>query len=689
MKKTIAVIISVCILLSCFSYMCFAADDYTFYLIYSDVQANKKSEDQRYGNNCNSVSSHQLSYVNGARTVYLAKNEYEGFQAYFYEKGSGRDLKISVDDFANSSGEKLAASVYKEEYFTVTNVVSDPLADALVPYDGKPVTTVTNENNTFYIELHSSKNQSAGTYTSKITLYDGEDILCEQPVNAIVWNFALPEAHYGTTVCGMYNATSGYGDTNGFLKLNGVRFASNGQVLEEDKALAERILEGWQDFLLEHGISTYEIPRWLLETDEKKALLTMADTRRKCFSVPILDYGTYNGELSPNASQHILNYKELVYNNKFLKDKAFFYTKDEPNWTSSSDTTSYDALTAALENIWPDYHSVVPFCAASDYDYQLNKLRATTDILCPNQDVVKGNSQALSDFTDGTWFKTWRYQGNIQYGGFYAYRWGKSTVGIFRRVLYWQQEMLNSDGILHWNCAYTSYNSEGKPYNVWENMALPGKSGAATGNGDGILVYAGAPLGLDPAVPIASLRLKQASSGMDDYDYLQLAKEFLGEESDAYINAVKKVLPNYYTKGLGYIFNSESTFDWYAWECTTVNDARRILGNALSAAATEHSYGEWETVVEEDNEHNGLMIRSCTNCGAQESQRTTVAVSGDVNMDGNCNGADVNFIKEYSVGNAPMNEVQLCAADIDGDGGVDAYDAIYLDLYLNGMTELP
>ena len=109
----------------------------------------------------------------------------------------------------------------------------------------------------------------------------------------------------------------------------------------------------------------------------------------------------------------------------------------------------------------------------------------------------------------------------------------------------------------------------------------------------------------------------------------------------------------------------------------------------MSAAATEHSYGEWETVVEEDNEHNGLMIRSCANCGAQESRRTTVAVSGDVNMDSNCNGADVNFIKEYSVGNALMNEVQLCAADIDGDGGVDAYDAIYLDLYLNGMTELP
>ena len=31
----------------------------------------------------------------------------------------------------------------------------------------------------------------------------------------------------------------------------------------------------------------------------------------------------------------------------------------------------------------------------------------------------------------------------------------------------------------------------------------------------------------------------------------------------------------------------------------------------------------------------------------------------------------------------------LSAADINGDGGVDAYDAIYLDLYLNGMTELP
>lgn len=689
MKKAVAVILSVCILMGCFSYMSAAADDYTFYLIYSDIQANKYSEDQRYGANSNHVNSHQLPYVNGARTVYLAKNEYEGFQAYFYEKGSSRDLRIEVDDFVNANGEKIAASVYKEEYFTVTNVISEPLADALVPYYGKPVATASNENNTFYIELHSSKDQTAGTYTSKVTLYDGDDILCQQPVNAVVWNFALPEAHYGTTVCGLYNSASGYGDTNGFLKLNGVRFDSSGKVLDEDKALAERILEGWQDFLLEHGISTYEIPRWLIETDEKKAKLTMADPRRKCFSVPILNYGVYNGELNSAASEHILKYKELVYSSELLKDKAFFYPKDEPNWTPSSDTASYDALMAALENIWPGYHAVVPFYGVSDYEFQSEKLRETTDIFCPNQGLLKSNSEVLSDFTDGTWHKTWRYQGDIRYGGFYAYRWGKSTVGIFRRVLYWQQEMLNSDGILHWNCAYASYNSDGTPYNVWENMALPGKSGASTGNGDGILVYAGAPLGLDPAVPIASLRLKQIASGMDDYDYLRLAKEFLGEDSDAYKNAVKKVLPNYYTKGIEYIFDSEGTFDWYAWECTTVNDARRILGNALSAAAGEHTYGEWETVVEEDSEHNGLQIRSCVNCGSQESRRTTVAVLGDVNMDGVCDDADVSLIKNGSAGNALMNEVQLTAADVNSDGSVDAYDAIYLDLYLNGEAELP
>lgn len=265
----------------------FAADDYSLIYTYSDIQANKSSYDLRYGTNSNHIEWQWLPGYNGGRIVYLARNEYEGFQVYFYEKSeSGRTLDISVSPFLNADGEELSAKVYNEVYMNPEGFTSDKFAEALIPYAGEGVQTVQNESNMFYIELKSSDTQTPGDYTATVTLSDENGVLNTTKMTARVWNFALPEGHLSTYLCGLYTSASGYDTTSGFLRLSGVRF-ENGKVIAEDRELAKEILSGWDDFLLEHGVNSYEIPAYVIDDDAKEAELLMADTRRSMFMVPV------------------------------------------------------------------------------------------------------------------------------------------------------------------------------------------------------------------------------------------------------------------------------------------------------------------------------------------------------------------------------------------------------------------
>ena len=620
MRRALSVVLCVILIFGVVAPMsAFAADDYSLIYTYSDIQANKTSYDLRYGTNSNHIEWQWLPSYDGGRIVYLAQNEYEGFQVYFYERtAGGRLLDISVSPFLNADGEELSAEVYNEVYMNPEGFTSDKFAEALVPYAGEGVQTIQNENNVFYIELKSSEDQTPGDYTATVTLSDANGVVNTTKITARVWNFALPEGHLSTYLCGLYNSASGYDTTSGFLKLSGVRM-ENGKVIDEDRELAKEILSGWDDFLLEHGVNSYEIPAYFIDDDAKTAELFMADTRRSMFMIPV--EGDYN---SQSVAETITKYKNIVVGNSELEDKAFFYPWDEPNWSSDDDTADFDARINVIKSLWGDsYHAMVPFFGtdSTTLDYKLSKLKASTDIYCPNQDSAYRSETVRNAFLDTDWHKSLRYQGDTWNGNTYLWTYGKSAKGVFARALQWQAAALNSDGMLHWNCAFVPNDKNGNVYDVFENNSVPGKSYPSTGNGDGILVYSGASLGLDPATPIASLRLKQIASGMDDFDYLQLVKEFLGE--DSYTTYLNKFLAKYNSDGINKIWNShEGAF--VDWECVTINNIRIAMGNALSAANIEHNYGEWKTVVASDDTHNGLEVRACEICGAKESRKTDV-----------------------------------------------------------------
>ena len=611
-----------------------AGGNWYCYLTYSDIQAKKDAPQQNIGNN--TIYSQQLLSSGGYQRVYLARNEAEGFQVYFHELGTenntGRQLRVAVEPFKNSSGDILPFKMFEEIYFSEPTTHQYELAEALVPYDGTFVETTVGENVMFYVELKSAKDQPAGEYTSKVTIYDADGVVQVKPIKAIVWNFALPEAHYCTTTMGLYNAASDYRATSGFLKAVGVRFDGNGEILEEDIPFAESVLEAWDEVLLEHGIVPTEIPRFLIDTDEKAAALKLADPRRSVYTVPIVNYDA----VTPEVTAKIRQYKNLVYDNDFLREKAVFYAGDELSFPSGANDPAnipYNERISAINTLWPGAHILVSTNHLDKFSKDL--LRETADTICVNQcllvdaenDVGDAKQKAREFLTEDSWDQVFRYDAPLRSGTVEMFIDPFSTNGPLRRCLYWQQEAIGKKGgVLHWNCAFLP-TINGQLFDVWENNQLPPGTGTQKNNGNGLLIYPGTALGLDPTEPVVSLRMKQLASGMDDYDYLQLAKECFGVESDVYQSAMTGFL------GSNWSATSNSIYSIGSWDVNPINETRVALGNALSEAwyaeGSDHRYSDWQSVVVPDETHEGMMIRVCEKCGAQESKRVTLCAENE------------------------------------------------------------
>lgn len=616
-KKHIAILL-VALFSIHFSYAQEKDENFIFYLFDADAQIHER-EMWQPDHNINFAEMQLLKSEGSSNWDFsnrpsgflaMAKNERTGFQVFFRELEKERNLRVVVGPFTNSNGEELQHSTYFEDFFYLQGVFSgDSIAEPLIPYsESTTVKTAVGHNKAFYIELLSAKDQTAGYFIGNVAVYDGDELLQTKPVTVKVWNFALPEAHYSEVIMGLYNRNSGYGATKGILQYNNIPVDANGNVSDADRPAAMQLVRSYQEFLLQHGVSTYEIPRWLIDEDPKAAELTMADPRRKMFGIPIHRGDFYGITLSSWASNVLQQYKDIVYNNEFLRDKSYFYPFDEIPLNAES-STLLGNINTVLSELWPGYHAVSPFY--TNYSQTLSFFDGKIDILCPNQGLFdpRGTSESEANIQDfKTREHTWRYPGDNLCGGFYSFVSPLPTVGVMRRVLFWQQYATNSDGILFWNCAW-------HVTDPWETKTFANTTN--NNNGNGILIFPGYSIGQDPNTPIASLRLKQALCGINDYDYLRLSQEFLGEA--ATMTYVKSVL--WYADSnehLSYIINKEYGFAGYRSQ--PMRDTRYSIGEALSQANTEHEYGSWITAVVPDETHQGLEIRTCANCGTQESR---------------------------------------------------------------------
>ncbi|MCR5484626.1 MAG: DUF4091 domain-containing protein [Clostridiales bacterium] len=472
-------------------------------------------------------------------TMYLAKNEREACQIAFRVRVRRNNVSIKLSDFENENGDKLR-SVLFEEYYVKTSgdTVNGLYPDALIPVGEDYVLDCMNETNyVYYISVRSDEDTPAGDYKGTVSFIwnDRPDNKYENlkiEVKAHVWDFTLPETPSMDTAMGL--------DKNCIASLH--RVANN-------SAQADELYKTYYEFLLDHGISPYNLPVDILSSEADKY---MSDPRCTSFCIP---YGSDD-------------YIRSVYNKLSAHPdwaaKAYFYPIDEPN--DEEAYSRYYSITERLTRLYPGYHMVTPYCT-SELEIGGEKRSATSlqkgysDIMCPISHYFSGKAfvdechkrQAEGD-------KLWWYVccgpgPTTDYCNLFV-----QQEGIKHRLLFWQQKSLNITGLLYWSTNYW--------YDVkdpWNSAWTTPWTGVDT-YGDGSLLYPGYNVNVNG--PVSSLRLEAVANGIEDYDYLTMAQELLGEK---YVDkTISKV---------------SSTLERYTFSDSRFASVRKGLGEAIEKAS--------------------------------------------------------------------------------------------------------
>lgn len=559
-------IISVCAVcifgLFCFRIMLPTQWFYPVYRVFvSQGGVETEEENLSYAFQYAAVKIQQTDNIsdNESFSISLAKNEREGCQLSVAAK-KDMQIAVKVGDFTDKKGNTMKSSVYREAYIDVPfkgSMFSDYFPDGLIPYDEKtPVTIEKNLNQTFYIETVSSADTPAGIYTAPVELLYNEEVIAETSVTAEVWNFSLPEESALETAVGLtgeiFNLAAGL--ENSTYGINTWLTFYDGSIeLTEDQ---RNVYKEYYDYLLEHKLCANHLPYDILD---ERADTYMSDPRVTAFCIPY-----------PEDDEKLLAYYEKVNSNPEWAEKAYFYPVDEPTNTQGR-IESFTERTARLAELCPGYHMVSPFTSAT----QITDMDGNTmpvylfeedkcDILCSIIDAQgrdEGFPEWLADRQSkgdrAWWYVCCAPSDDSGYCNLFTYQ-----NAVKHRMMFWQNFAADYTGFLYYaTCNLWEY------ADPWTNSitfaeAFVNNTGADQA-GDGLLLYPGPPVGEDG--PVGSIRLKCVTDGIDDFDYLTLAAEKLGEE-----------------KAKEYVSRISTSFTEYSLDPEELYNVRNELGEALS-----------------------------------------------------------------------------------------------------------
>lgn len=454
--------------------------------------------------------------------MYAAKNESEFCQIAVRSNKARGHSYFEISDFTNKNGDVIPVELFKEYAVETTDgVVNTKYYDALVPCEKSFYFSSKIEFNYVYaISVKTTADTPAGDYTATIKIgnYDIPDNKYENETATLklhVWDFALNDAPAMDTAMGLehYDIALKHGVPNGSE-------ASN------------ELYKKYYDFMLDHRVSAYDLPYDILDS---RADAYMSDPRVKSFRIP---YGS--------DEQITAYYNKLSQNPEWFK-KAYFYPIDEPS--NAEAIESYNAICERLSRLFPGYNMVTPFYTNEIKEIGMNNIdiqAGKSNIICPISDLFdeKGFSDAVNKRVSGG-DKAWWYvccgpSPTSDYCNLFV-----QQSALKHRILFWQQKQYDVTGLLYWDVNYwrDTQNSEGMPADVWDSAWTTPWTGNDT-FGDGSLLYYGTRVGING--PVSSLRFECVASGIEDYEYLAMAEELLGEkETDKIIKKVTKDLTHY------------------------------------------------------------------------------------------------------------------------------------------------
>lgn len=486
------------------------------------------------------------------------KNEYESAQIIITANKAVKSYEVELSDLTNEDGEVFSKdnfSVYNQKYIQVTRTTTNYFEsgwypDAILPFDTAVEygenTVAEGQNQGIWFSCSVPAGQKAGVYSGSFTLKaDGSSV--EVPVSVEVLDYMLSDEVHSRSSFGIH------------------RYWNEGGIVSAEKDASYDMYAAYYEYLLDHRISARYMPSAMTDIEGFIAQLRKYATDPKCsnyilpyvsaydssFGGSGIDYELYENLLDAIAQASI---EDNV--NYFEKASTYFAMYDEI--TKASDIEKANAF---YKKIYDLHISIAEKWATSlncseDFKSELiaqmldiNQLMVTTYspsftvgfTYCPlldkyNSKSSRENYQEVYVYGDGEYKVTlneekWWYSAGIPKNPYPTYH--IDDNGYSPVVYSWMQYANGVTGNLYWSATFylEKVNENNKVvYNALQDCYSTAMRFPET-NGDGFLVYPGAPYGIYG--PVGTIRLDQIRDGLEEYDMLYALEEAYNEKSEA------------------------------------------------------------------------------------------------------------------------------------------------------------
>ena len=509
-----------------------------------------------------------------------AKNEYIGFQIIIRAEGSGlTGVNLTANNLSGSG--VITSNNY--EFFKVkyVGIYPDPLVPFNSPTDGAPFNVSVNNNQPIWVDLYIPSTTQSGTYTGVVTITAAGGILQNITINLEVYDFALPKTKHLRAVIPTYAyeiySKEGWGNPNSnratrwndekkyYIMAHNHRFdltcegpfkpnitfnTTTGAITSEDWTE----FDGYVTSLFNGSAFSDGEPQATWEAPIYDSTLGGGFPKGSDFSgfVPAVKNNstqpmsvTTHQVCPASYSAAVTNLAAAIANHFSSKgwiDKLYCYmwnnknVFDEPIGGFYPDIREmYDLIHKGSNKLkimqigcpdpkWdPEYYYYYGWSPSDGFLYGSGTYGDYVNIWCPpphtyvvDYSSYDGGIAPIKLGTQNGGKESWFYQGGEPIVG----SGGLSTTGPGFRSWPWIAWKYKVDGIFYWNCTYWDTSD---PYSSQNN------------DGDGILFYPGGPKGISG--PVSSIRMKQWRRGMQDYEYMWLAKQS-GANPDAVVEAI-------------------------------------------------------------------------------------------------------------------------------------------------------
>jgi hypothetical protein len=532
-------------------------------------------------------STEKIRPTDAARTttdidIKAARNEFEPFQIVV--AGPAATVTATATALAGNDGAIPKPFLYREEYMDCKNVSGPDGAkgkwpDALIPdtddvlgekRNAFPFDVPSGENRVIWVDLLVPQNATAGVYTGTVNITSPDAGNASVSVTLTVWDFSIPSTSSLRSFFG-----TGYGSIQ---KGHGSSYGDS---------LFVAIKQRYHRLLLDHRItaSNFDDGDPTLRTIKQRYGAFLDGTAQS--RLPGAKYTSIEAILLDPARAWVDSAKKWGW-----FDRLFLYTCDEPPSGCAYEdiTTRADAIKAAD----PDFRSLV----TEDIDNVIaHNVESSIDLITPvinyMHDKPGGNYQGpqaakYSAYTaPGDIKELWIYQSCMSQGcgGTSSYHEGWASymidhAAMRHRAMPWLAFQWGATGELYYAVDYAFDRTNNDP---WTNQWY------FTGNGDGTLLYPGAPgkIGGTTNIPIASIRLKLIREAYEDYEYLHALTD---RGQDAYARQLaQQLFPNPWTQPApSALFAARDSMANRIAHTPTINNARAKVFRKTSAVCAYH-----------------------------------------------------------------------------------------------------